>query len=189
MNLELKKLPVNSEINISGLKLEKIGLQEITLVSPSGEKTTLKDSRVILAKDDETLYISTNRRNKPHLKALIGTWKSIVAKAKDDKEHVLKITASFKHFPISMTVSPKEVKVLNFLGGKKSSGEPAALGIRIPECVKVQAIDPRTILLKSRNYIKLGNTAEQFRKIRYRSHLKNMDSRVFCDGFIIDKER
>ena len=183
----MKPLKYSSQLNIEGLQYTIINDQEVELTSPSGQSLILKDSRVILSLQKDRLKMMTNSRNKGHLRALFGTWKSIISRAVQDKMYEHQVTAVFKHFPISMTLQEGCIRVHNYLGGKQNSGVPAVIQIPVPEGVVATLIDPRNVVLRSRDIIKLGNTTSAFKQIRYKTHGRNIDRRVFWDGFLIDK--
>lgn len=156
----------------------EMGDQSITLVSPKGTRLTLRNQRVLFQVRDSVLVVTTHRKWRGFLKALQGTWTSLIRRLEQDKVWTYKVTALFKHFPITMRCGDGVVMVQNFLGVKT----PLTVDVR---GVDVQLKDPRTVLIHCRDRVLAGNVADRFYALRYRIHLKNMDRRVFTDGFLV----
>ena len=168
-------------IDISGLEVTSVGRGFCNLKGPRGTFLTLKNDFITFIPQRDSLVLKSRNSFRSKVKALVQTWASAVKRVREDKVWTYKVTALFKHFPVSFVVEEGVVKVLNYYGMKKPTGEPQELVVKTQR-VMVKAIDPRNILISSTDRVHAGNVAARFYNLKYKSHTKAMDRRVYTDG-------
>lgn len=120
--------------------------------------------------------------------ALLKTWLNKLETLKKEQLYQYVVEIYYKHFPILITVnnsdpSNRKITVENFYGCKDSfTFSFTALKEDI-----VYNSESKVLYLKSHDDVTTGNQLENLVKIRYKTNLKNMDNRIFTDGFFIKK--
>jgi large subunit ribosomal protein L6 len=151
--LVIKKDNKKSERKIPGDFKLKIDNKKITLVNEKASKNQKRQIKSIAA----------------HIRNMLKGF---------SKKYTYKLQVCYVHFPISISLSGKELVVKNFLGEKKERRA------KILEDVDVK-IEKEIIILESFNKEKAGQTAANIEKS---TRITKRDRRIFQDGIFITEK-
>lgn len=160
-----------------------VQLGEVLLVKgPKGEnRLTLQYPKIRLAVADQKLQLIAEKDTKP-LKKLLGTLAALIANAIAGVQEpfIYRLRACYSHFPMTVSVSGKELTVKNFLG----EVVPRRLTLLPDVTVKVNGSDLEVV---SASKALAGQTAASIEQL---CRITNRDRRVFQDGcYIISKPK
>ncbi len=152
----------------------------ISVSGPNGEiDKVLRDHRIKIEKDDNTLTLSTEYPTKREL-ALFGTYRShinnMIKGAQEDFTYKLKII--YSHFPVKVRVEQDKLVIENFIGESK----PRKAKIIGETKINIQG---DIVTVSGNNIEDTGQTAANIEAV---TKIKKVDPRVFQDGiYIIEK--
>ncbi len=115
-------------------------------------------------------------------RALVGAWSAHIKNMSRGvvSPFVYKLKVVYSHFPISVTISNKEISVQNFLGEKKARKYAFPNGVDVSIKDNVITVSSPDIELAGQ----VATSIEQLCKVR------NKDRRIFQDGiYIVEKPK
>ena len=175
---------ITKELSLKGTTVEKVDRGSLSLRGPHGTLLVLKNPWVNFKVQGDQAHLSYRQSYRTRMRGILPTWSSAVRRLVQDKEWSYRVTALFKHFPVSMIVQKDHVRVLNYFGVKKPGGQPRQFLVDTKGVV-VNSEDPRNLIITSRDRVYAGNVASRFSNLRYKVHARKMDRRVFSDGFLV----
>ena len=112
---------------------------------------------------------------------IIVTWKNLIKKYEKKPLYHYIIKPIFKHFPIILGFNGHTISVFNYLGLKKT------FYVKMRN-IKTIELKQKEIHITTSNDILTGSDLNMLKAIRYKTHHKNLDRRIFTDGFLIEKK-
>lgn len=166
------EIPEGVEAEIDGTILKIKG--------PEGEiERKFKTPRLVFEKKDNKIIIGSDKATKTekrNMNTITSHIKNIIKGVQEKFEYKVKVCSS--HFPMTVDINGREIKIKNFLG------EKIPRKTVIQESVDIEK-DGDFIIIKSVNKERAGQAAA---KLERATQLSKKDRRIFQDGiYIVNK--
>ena len=168
----------------------KIKIPEGVIVSPiengveldySGVfKLPLKWANCDIRVQENHLIIEVLKMWDSKMRAIYTTWVNLVKKYEKNPIFKYKVTCIYKHFPIKMSLNGKEISIYNYYGLKSQ------FKVNLSDFISAQ-IKEDVLYVQTYNDIITGADLNKLKALRYRTHHKNLDRRIFTDGFLVER--
>ena len=145
-----------------------------------GVKLNLSWENLVLELEDDQLVISHLKKWSALANPIIITWTSLLKKYQSSPLFHYVVKPVYRHFPIILDVEDNRISVFNYLGLKKKFYVPLS-------AIKTLELKNKEIHLTSHNDIITGSQLNILKSIRYKTHHRKLDRRIFTDGFLIQK--
>lgn len=178
MTLPLDESFVASSESANSVRLNGNGISYL-LKNPHLNLTILESEKAI--------KMSYTTRCRKIATSVYKTWSNKLNSFKKNKYRYV-VEIHYKHFPIVVSCDNtnkhrRTITVENFYGCRNKF---VFAFTKLSQDIVYDSVN-RTLEFHSREDVTTGNQLENLVKLRYRTNLKNLDRRVFTDGFYIKK--
>lgn len=167
------KLPINSTV-------ESYKERGLLIKFQSSFTLKLYWDRCNCVVNNDQIQISYLKKWNLFMEPITTTWNNLLRKYEKNPIFVYEVTPLYKHFPIRMNLEDNVIGVYNYLGLK------TMFYVKLNDIIKAQIKD-KVLCIETYNDILTGSDLNKLKALRYKTHHKNLDKRVFTDGFLIKK--
>lgn len=169
-------------IPLKGNFCEVVGSSHVRIHFKSKMVLDLKDSKriCVIDKEEDNLKVKTLRKWWFKVKSMVQTWTNLIEKYSRNPMYTYIVRPVFKYFPIVCEIEDNKICVNNYLGLK------VVFKIPIKNYTEIKK-DKKDIIIKTYDDIMTGSDLEKLKALRYKTCHKNLDRRIFTDGFYIEK--
>ena len=152
----------------------------VSLIYPTGFKLDLIWEKIFIEIEEQSLSLTYLKKWQPKVLSIKNTWNNLIKKYAAGTLYCYKVKAAFKHFPIILGLEGHTITVMNYLGLKHKFSVPL-------KDIKNVTLKDKVLHIESYNDILTGSDLNKLKALRYKTHHKNLDRRIFTDGFEIEK--
>lgn len=113
-------------------------------------------------------------------KPIVKTWSNLIKKYERKPLYSYVVKPLYRHFPILLGVESNTISVFNYLGLKKT------FYVKLSNVQSIK-LENKQIHITSYNDLLTGSQLNMLKAIRYKTHHRKLDRRIFTDGFLIQK--
>lgn len=135
---------------------------------------------LIVEIENNQLVLSYLKKWESLASPIVTTWTNLIKKYAQNPLYSYVVKPLSKHFPIILGIQGKTITVFNYLGLKKT------FYVHLHN-VQTLELKNKEIHLTSANDIITGSDLNMLKAIRYKTHHRKLDRRIFTDGFLIQK--